>query len=327
MFQSKIFLKLAIALIFGLLFFRTPFICYSQISKKSTIDIVIQDELVSLHARNADIRDVLNQLSAKAQMTFEVDNRMTETITIDMVDVPIDKAIKQIAKNWAIVYAVDPSTGQQKIEKIGVFDSSKTSNQSSYLKNLQGKPKSDLLDKNLDPRTRMQLVRSAHQAPDWQAKEALRYLLLDDSEPRPLRITAARSLVKANDVESIDLIMKVIDQTDDDNLKYGLAMTLGETNHPNSISVLSNYAEEATNSTLRYKSIQSLMKIKDPASVDTYKQAAKKDPDKYNRAKAIIALGNTDDSALIPFLEALKENEQDDFVRHVCQKQIDMLSD
>ena len=121
--------------IFILIF--TPDSSYLQETKKSNIDIYMKDSLVSIHAINADIKDILKELSDKALMKLEINDRISEDITIDISNVSIEKAIKQIAKNWAIVYVVDPLTGKQKIKKIDVFDTSTAASQnllSNYFK-------------------------------------------------------------------------------------------------------------------------------------------------------------------------------------------------
>jgi HEAT repeats len=326
-FISLIIFFVILALFDGSISFLSASDKSSSVKNDSKFDITYFNGLISINAKDADIKELLIEISKNAKLDYVVDSQISETISIRLVNVPVEMAIKRIAKNWAIVYAVDPLTGLQKIEKIGVFDTSTTSSQNLLTKYFKEKPKSDLLDKSSDLRARMESVQLAFQTPDQQTKEALRYLLLDKSEPRSLRIKAARSLVKAKELDSIILIKEVIDQTDDNNLKYGLASALGEINHPKSISILSNYAKTANNSTLRYKSIQSLMKINDLSSIDTFKHSAINDPDKYNRAKAVIALGSIGDDDLIPFIESLKDEEKDEFVKHVCQKQIDFLSE
>lgn len=182
-----------------------------------------------------------------------------------------------------------------------------------------------LKDKNVDPMTRYKTIREAGDSKDQKVLDELNNILKNPNEPRPIRVTAARSLAKAGDIKFIDYIKKIIETTEDDNLAYGLASALGDIKHPKALALLADIAQNKKNSTLRYKAIQSIMKIGDKNTVDLLKRLAKKDPDKYNRAKAIMALAQIGKEEILPFLNDIKENESDEYVRYISDEQIKLL--
>ena len=78
---------------------------------------------VSIQARNASLPSVLASLADKTGIPISSQGLMYEKISIQLQNVSIDEAIKQICSNRAIVYEFDPAKNAYRIVRVGSFGS------------------------------------------------------------------------------------------------------------------------------------------------------------------------------------------------------------
>lgn len=81
-----------------------------QISISRAVSISPSVEKVSLNLRDASVRDVLNMLAAQGKFNLILDESVEGTLTIDIKDIPINKALEYIFTVGELSYTKDGNT-------------------------------------------------------------------------------------------------------------------------------------------------------------------------------------------------------------------------
>ncbi len=81
----------------------------------SKIQIHVGPGGVSLHAENAELKDVFAELSRKTGVIFTAGDQLDDKINIDIKGVGLEEILKKICANHAVVYTLDAKTGAYRI--------------------------------------------------------------------------------------------------------------------------------------------------------------------------------------------------------------------
>jgi subtilisin family serine protease len=128
-----IFASLLIAI--GAYLIAIPAICYADgvqnelfkktdLNEKKAFHLSIQKGLLSLDAKEADVRKVLEEVSEKTGVEIEIDPNIESTISMSFSDLPLEDALKKIASNKGIVFSNKKEESDFKIIKVLVLASS-----------------------------------------------------------------------------------------------------------------------------------------------------------------------------------------------------------
>lgn len=146
--------------------------------------------------------------------------------------------------------------------------------------------------------------------------------LFDESAPSKLRVEAATALFDTDPTAAITQFTRILHKTCNTHLSRSLIAMLGTLPNEQTRSIFLDLAITGNTPKLRYTSIQSLLYAgnTDQQTITMLKQVAANDSDKYNRARAILALARIDDPAIPEFLDTIQDDEENAFVRHVCDQ-------
>ncbi len=86
------------------------------------IEIRVSSSGIFLHADNADIKDLLAELSRKTGVVLSADPQINAKISLDMKDADLEQILKKICANRAVVYTLDSETGAYTIVSGYGFD-------------------------------------------------------------------------------------------------------------------------------------------------------------------------------------------------------------
>jgi type II secretory pathway component GspD/PulD (secretin) len=77
------------------------------VSITGRVNLVPDNRPVSIHMRDADVRDVLNMLAAQGGLNIIVDESVTGTVTVDLSNLPINKAFEYLFAVAELDYSQD----------------------------------------------------------------------------------------------------------------------------------------------------------------------------------------------------------------------------
>lgn len=83
---------------------------HGQVSISRDVNIAVKNDKVSLNLRDAALRDVLNTLAAQGNFNIIMDDSVEGTLTIDVKDIPINKALEYIFTVSQLSYTKDGNT-------------------------------------------------------------------------------------------------------------------------------------------------------------------------------------------------------------------------
>lgn len=103
--STGIFLISSLTLFSGMLFSasgeNTPSI---PTIEKGNFSLIYRSGKVWLHAKNADLNEVLKALAGKARIKVSLYEKLDEKISVDLEGVTIEECLKKISRNYALIY-------------------------------------------------------------------------------------------------------------------------------------------------------------------------------------------------------------------------------
>ena len=83
--------------IFGILLAGTPAL------PSPYPEVTVRSGLVTLNARDADIRQVLGKIAAGTGVSMTIAEDVTGRITLQMIDVPLEEALRRLCANRTLI--------------------------------------------------------------------------------------------------------------------------------------------------------------------------------------------------------------------------------
>ncbi|MEA3417071.1 MAG: S8 family peptidase [Thermodesulfobacteriota bacterium] len=81
----------------------------------------ICDGLVSLDAQEADLRQILTEISNRTKVVIEIAPSVKDKITTSFRSLPLDKALKKITGNWAMVFLKEKDQNVEQLSKVVIL--------------------------------------------------------------------------------------------------------------------------------------------------------------------------------------------------------------
>jgi len=99
----------------------------------STLQLHVQDNLLSLEAADADLSAILQRLGEAAGIDFKFPKELEKKITLQISDVRLETALKRILKglNYATVYSVAASGDSSRISAVYIYGKHKGGSRAS----------------------------------------------------------------------------------------------------------------------------------------------------------------------------------------------------
>ena len=94
-------------------------------SPAGEVSVQVTDGLVSIDVVDADLGEVLKELSRKAGFNVEADENLKEKITLKIVRLPLEETLKKLCENRAILYQYTPQTSTYRIVRAWALSSRK----------------------------------------------------------------------------------------------------------------------------------------------------------------------------------------------------------
>ena len=129
---SKSYKELIVSLFLTLLI---SLISYSVSANNSIIDIKFKENRVWMNIKNANIVDVLRELSKRSGIKIIVGSGINGKISIEIHGIPLDKAIGRICKSNALIYKYDQKDRIYKILQASIFKKRERSEDAIYINN------------------------------------------------------------------------------------------------------------------------------------------------------------------------------------------------
>jgi type II secretory pathway component GspD/PulD (secretin) len=111
-----------------------------------TYRLTVTERELSLDANEASLAVILAEISQRTGIPISVYSGMNERITIHLSQMPMDKALKQLAPNLAIATAKGPNAPPHRIAKVYVLPKGQT-----QLTQLDERPTSEPFQFTFDP--------------------------------------------------------------------------------------------------------------------------------------------------------------------------------
>ena len=89
--------------------------------------VQVNQGYLSLAANQAPLVAIFHEIGEQAKITFDSNIGPEEKITIDLVRVPLEQGIKQVAKNATVFYAENPKDKTRRITRVVVLSEAKQS--------------------------------------------------------------------------------------------------------------------------------------------------------------------------------------------------------
>jgi hypothetical protein len=83
--------------------------------------VQVKQDFLSLAANQAPLVAILHEIGEQAKITVDSNIGPEEKITIDLVRVPLEQGIKQVAKNATVFYAENPKDKTRRITRVVVL--------------------------------------------------------------------------------------------------------------------------------------------------------------------------------------------------------------
>ena len=96
-----------------------------DVSKQEPWSLSINNGLLSLDARKADLRKLLEDISTRTGIKIEIASNIKGTISTSFHGIPLDEALKKIGVNRGIVFQREKAKNEYHISKITIFPSSR----------------------------------------------------------------------------------------------------------------------------------------------------------------------------------------------------------
>ena len=89
--------------------------------------VQVRQGYLSLTANQAPLVAIFHEIGTQAKIAFDSNIGPEEKITIDLVRVPLEQGIKQVAKNATVFYAENPKDKTRRITRVVVLAEGKQS--------------------------------------------------------------------------------------------------------------------------------------------------------------------------------------------------------
>jgi hypothetical protein len=89
--------------------------------------VQVKQGYLSLTANQAPLVAILHEIGEQAKITFDSNIGPEEKITLDLVRVPLEQGIKQVAKNATVFYTENPEDKTRRITRVVVLAEGKQS--------------------------------------------------------------------------------------------------------------------------------------------------------------------------------------------------------
>jgi hypothetical protein len=89
--------------------------------------VQVKQGYLSLTANQAPLVAIFHEIGEQAKITFDSNLGPEEKITIDLVRVPLEEGIKQVAKNATVFYTENPKDKTRRITRVVVLAEQKQS--------------------------------------------------------------------------------------------------------------------------------------------------------------------------------------------------------
>ena len=96
------------------------FVSDERLGEKSFY-LSINDGLVSLDAQKADLREILTEISNRTRVVIEIGASVEDSITTSFCNIPLDKALKKITSNWAMVFLKEKGQNVEHLSKVVIL--------------------------------------------------------------------------------------------------------------------------------------------------------------------------------------------------------------
>jgi hypothetical protein len=83
--------------------------------------VKVNQDYLSLTANQAPLVAIFHEIGKQAKITFDSNIGPEEKITIDLVRVPLEQGIKQVAKNATVFYTENPKDKTRRITRVVVL--------------------------------------------------------------------------------------------------------------------------------------------------------------------------------------------------------------
>ena len=103
--------------------FSEPLILEDQQGEKS-FHLSISGGLISLHARDAELRDILEEISSKTGVEITIFAPLESKISISFENLPLGKALEMMTSNRCVVFSAKPGGRDFEITRVAVFPDS-----------------------------------------------------------------------------------------------------------------------------------------------------------------------------------------------------------
>jgi len=97
---------------------------WNQDERDGSFHLSISEGLISLQAREADLKEVLAEISKITGVEIVFDRHLAKRISVSFFNKPLDEALKRIAQNRGIVFAQEPGKEDWRIMRVVVLPGS-----------------------------------------------------------------------------------------------------------------------------------------------------------------------------------------------------------
>jgi subtilisin family serine protease len=94
--------------------------------KEAPSRIIVSNGLISLQAKDADLKDIINELSRKTGIPLTFETRIEKRVTLSFCRLSIEDALKKLAPNYAIVFTKENNSKEHKIIRAVITDPCET---------------------------------------------------------------------------------------------------------------------------------------------------------------------------------------------------------
>jgi hypothetical protein len=240
--------------------------------------IVVDQGKLTVSAREASVKDLLEDLSNKLDIDFQIFGNMNHTITVDLSGVSLEEGLKRILSrlNYSIIYSQNPLLVRQtNIEKVIIFSPGYGNKSNAQL--IRRKP-SLIASKSSSEKTKKKLSRAP--LPKKSQSVSLEDYVKQLSDPDPdLREDAVIEMADDYKEAALIYLEKALVQDGNDAVRVVAAEAIGELENEDGITSLEKGLD---------------------------------DPDEDVRRAVVAALGEIGGEKILPALrKALKDGNED----------------
>lgn len=106
-------------------------VCYGDRNQEGSVSnerlgeksfyLSICDGLVSLNAHEADLQEILTEISDRTKVVIEIGAGVEDSITTSFREIPLDEALKKITSNWAMVFLKEKGQNVEHLSKVVIL--------------------------------------------------------------------------------------------------------------------------------------------------------------------------------------------------------------